>query len=82
MRTLQVKLPGRNYNIDIGFNILCEKLQNFVLKKNADLVVVVTNETLQNLYPDHISSILNVSGIKVNMCVLPDGERYKNMEIL
>ena len=82
MRTLQVKLPGRSYNIDIGLNILHKQLPNFVLKKNTDLVVVVTNTTLHNLYPDHISSILEDSGVRVARCVLPDGEQYKNLDTL
>ena len=82
MKTLQVKLPGRSYNIDIGLNILKTQLLNFVLKKNTDLIVVVTNETLHNLYPNHVSSILNESGIRVTTCVIPDGEQYKNLEIL
>ena len=82
MKTLQVKLPGRSYNIDIGLNILQTQLPNVVLKKNTDLVVVVTNETLHNLYPDHVSSILEDSGIRVAACVLPDGEQYKNLDTL
>ena len=82
MKTLQVILPGRNYNIDIGINILQTQLPNFVLKKDYDQVVVVTNETLHNLYPEHVSSILNDSGIRVSSCVLPDGEQYKNLNIL
>ena len=47
MKTIQVKLPGRSYNIDFGLNILQKQLPNVVLKKNTDLVVVVTNETLK-----------------------------------
>ena len=82
MKTIQVKLPGRSYDIDIGFNILQKRLTNVVLKQNTDLVVVVTNETLQNLYPDHVSSILEDSGVRVATCVLPDGEQYKNLETL
>ena len=82
MKTLQVKLPGRSYDIDIGFNILQKRLPNVVLKQNTDLVVVVTNETLHNLYPDHVSSILEDSGVRVATCVLPDGEQYKNLETL
>ena len=30
MKTLQVKLPGRSYNIDIGLNILQKEISNFV----------------------------------------------------
>ena len=65
MKTLQVKLPERSYNVDIGFNILKRQLPNVVLKKDTDLVVVVTNETLHSLYPNHVSGILEDSGIHV-----------------
>ena len=82
MKTLQVKLPERSYNVDIGFNILKRQLPNFFLKKDTDLVVVVTNETLHSLYPDHVSGILEDSGIHVATCVLPDGEQYKNLDTL
>ena len=82
MKTLQVKLPGRSYNIDIGLNIIKTRLLNFVLEKNTDLIVIITNETLHNLYPNHVSSILNESGISITTCVLPDGEQYKNLDIL
>ena len=82
MKTLQVKLPERSYNVDIGFNILKRQLPNVVLKKNTDLVVVVTNETLHKLYPDHVKSILEDSGIRVATCELYDGEQYKNLDTL
>ena len=82
MRTLQVKLPGREYDIDIGSNILQEQLPDFVLKKETDLAIVVTNTTLQNLYPDHISNVLKDTGVRVKTCILPDGEQYKNLDTL
>ena len=82
MKTLEVKLPERNYDIDIGLNILQTQLPSVILKNNADLVVVVTNETLQNLYPDHLSKILENSEIRIATCVLPDGEQYKNLDTL
>ena len=82
MKTLQVKLTGRNYNIDIGLNILHKQLPNIVFKKNTDLVVIVTNETINDLYPEHVSSLINDSRIRVATCVLPDGEQYKNMDTL
>ncbi len=82
MKTLQVRLPGQSYDIDIGLNILQKQLPNVVLKKNTDLVVIVTNETLQNLYPDYLNSILENSEIRVALLVLPDGELYKNLDTL
>ncbi len=82
MKTLKVKLTGRNYNIDIGLNILHKQLPNIVFKKNTDLVVIVTNETINDLYPDYVSSLIDDSRMRVATCVLPDGEQYKNMDTL
>ena len=73
MKTLQVKLTGRNYNIDIGLNILHKQLPNIVFKKNTDLVVIVTNETINDLYPEHVSSLINDSRMLVSTCLLTDG---------
>ena len=82
MKTLQVNLPGREYQIDIGLNIINKKLPDAIKINAAEHVVVVTNTTLQDLYPDFIFNILADSGVKVSTCVLPDGEEYKNLESL
>ncbi len=47
MNSLQVNLPGREYEIDIGLNILEKQLPEAVLRNGTDHVVVVTNTTLQ-----------------------------------
>ena len=82
MKTLKVNLPGREYQIDIGLNILDKQLLEVVKLNVAEHVVVVTNTTLHDLYPDFIFNVLAVSGVKVSTCVLPDGEQYKNLETL
>jgi 3-dehydroquinate synthase len=82
MKTLQVNLPGREYQIDIGLNIINKKLPDAVRINSAEHVVVVTNTTLQDMYPDFIFNILADFGVTVSTCVLPDGEEYKNLESL
>lgn len=82
MKSLQVNLPGREYRIDIGLNILEQLLPEVVRNNAVDQLVVVTNTTLQELYPEHISQILQNSEVKVSTCVLADGEGYKNLETL
>ena len=57
MNTLQINLPGREYKIDIGLNILDKKLPEPVLVSGTDHVVVVTNTVLQDLYPNCISKL-------------------------
>ena len=40
MKTLHVNLPGREYKIDIGLNILDQLLPEAVLRNSTDHVVV------------------------------------------
>ena len=82
MKTLQVNLPGREYQIDIGLNILDIQLPKAVKRNSTAHVVVVTNTTLQELYPNFVFNLLADSGVKVSTCVLPDGEKYKNLDTL
>jgi len=82
MNTHHVNLPGREYKIDIGLNILNQLLPEAVLRNSTDHVVVVTNTTLHDLYPDRVSQVLQNSGVRVSTCVLADGEEYKNLETL
>ena len=82
MKTLKVNLPGREYQIDIGQNILDIQLPKAVKRNSTAHVVVVTNTTLQELYPNFVFNLLADSGVKVSTCVLPDGEKYKNLDTL
>ena len=82
MKTLKVNLPGREYQIDIGQNILDIQLPKAVKRNSTAHVVVVTNTTLQELYPNLVFNLLADSGVKVSTCVLPDGEKYKNLDTL
>ncbi|MED5516128.1 MAG: 3-dehydroquinate synthase [SAR324 cluster bacterium] len=82
MKTLQVNLPGREYQIDIGQNILDIQLPKAVKRNSTAHVVVVTNTTLQELYPNFVFNLLADSGVKISTCVLPDGEKYKNLDTL
>ena len=82
MKTLQVNLPGREYQIDIGQNILDIQLPKAVKRNSTAHVVVVTNTTLQEMYPNFVFNLLADSGVKISTCVLPDGEKYKNLDTL
>ena len=82
MHSFKVNLPNFSYKIDIGINILPKCLPEVVKNAHTDHVVVITNTTLQKFYPDLIVNILKGSRVKVSLCVLPDGEKYKNLKTL
>lgn len=82
MKTLTVQIPGHEYDIHIGSGILQSQLPEAVQKFGPELIVAVTNTTLQAQYPFHIRQCLTSLNLPVETCIVPDGEYYKTMETL
>ncbi|MBU0501308.1 MAG: 3-dehydroquinate synthase [Gammaproteobacteria bacterium] len=78
-RTLTLDLGDRSYPIHIGPGLLAqaELLRPHIPSRQ---VMIVTNETIAPLYLDRLKASLE--GLQVEECILPDGEEYKNLEIL
>lgn len=79
MKTLNMELGDRSYPIHIGVELLA---QPELLSRHIDgtQVMVVTNETVAPLYLGKVLRAL--SSFQTFAKVLPDGEQYKNLEIL
>ncbi len=79
MTTLTVDLGERSYPIYIGSNLLGDKelLKPYIPGNSA---LIVTNETIAPLYLEKTQSML--SGLRHEAVILPDGEKYKNLEVL
>ncbi|GMR01247.1 MAG: 3-dehydroquinate synthase [Gammaproteobacteria bacterium] len=79
MTTLTVELGERSYPIYIGDSMLG---QTELLKRHipGNSALIVTNETVAPLYLEKTQSML--SGLKNEAVILPDGEQYKNLEVL
>ncbi|KAL3525245.1 hypothetical protein ACH5RR_013617 [Cinchona calisaya] len=80
---VEVDLGNRSYPIYIGSGLLHQPhlLQRHVQGKK---VLVVTNTTIAPLYLDKTISALTDGkpNVTVESVILPDGEKYKNMETL
>ncbi len=76
---LNVALGARSYPIYIGSGILADAglYRPHVQGRQA---MIVTNETLAPLYLEPVQAAL--AGLSVQTSVLPDGERYKTLEVL
>jgi 3-dehydroquinate synthase len=79
MTTLTVDLGDRSYPIYIDNALLgqAELLQRHIQGNSA---LIVSNETVAPLYLEKTQSML--SGLKHESVILPDGEKYKNLEVL
>lgn len=81
MQTLRVALADRSYPIHIGAGLLQQPglLQEALTKPRA---AIVTNQTVQPLYAEHVAAVLERAGVKVVVAVLPDGEAHKTAQSL
>jgi len=79
MKTLNVELGERSYPIHIGVGLLRrpELLKPCI---GGSRVAVVTNETVAPLYLDTL--LKNLSPWNPLSVVLPDGEKYKTLDVL
>ena len=80
MQTLHVELGDRRYPIFIGSDLNPQELLEPYIKGRQ--VMIVTNMTVAPLYLDRYVRAVEALGKIVETCILPDGEKYKNIEHL
>ena len=79
MKSLMVELGDRSYPIYIGKGVLSDS--SLILPHiQGSEVLIVSNETVAPLYLDGLIAALK--GKRVESVVLPDGEQYKNIDVL
>lgn len=79
MPTLKVDLGDRSYPISIGSGLLNNR-DLFAPFITGQQVMIVSNETVAPLYLEQLQNTLN--GYKLASVILPDGEKYKTLEVL
>ena len=80
MQVVNVNIPNtenKNYSICIGENA-SENLYDVLEKFSPKKILVVTNETIYELYSELMHKIFKNADALVEYCILPDGEVYKN----
>ena len=80
MQTLYVELGERRYPIFIGSDLDPNALLEPYI--HGRQVMIVSNETVAPLYLARYVAAIEVLGKTVATCILPDGEKYKNIEHL
>ena len=80
MKTLYVELGERRYPIFIGSNLNPQELLEPYI--HGKQVMIVSNDTVAPLYLDRYKATLENLGKTVATRILPDGEKYKNIEHL
>lgn len=80
MQTLYVELGERRYPIFIGSDLDPKALLEPYI--HGCQVMIVSNETVAPLYLARYVAVIEALGKTVATCILPDGEKYKNIEHL
>ncbi len=80
MQTLYVELGERRYPIFIGGDLDPKALLEPYI--HGRQVMIVSNETVAPLYLARYVAAIEALGKTVATCILPDGEKYKNIEHL
>lgn len=79
VKTLSVDLGERSYPIYIGCNLLRDA--SYLLPHlTAKQILIVTNDRVAPLYLERVQQLF--SGLSCSIVVLPDGEKYKNIETI
>ncbi len=79
MTTLSVELGDRSYPIYIDQDLLgnAELIRPYIVGQQ---VMVISNETVAPLYLETL--LKSLAGFQVTTHILPDGEEFKNLEVL
>jgi 3-dehydroquinate synthase len=79
MQTLTVELGDRSYPIYIGSGLL-KHSELFTPFIQGNSVITVSNETIAPLYLQQLKA--NLESLKSSQVTLPDGEKFKTLEVL
>ncbi|MBC2582017.1 3-dehydroquinate synthase [Clostridium sp. DJ247] len=82
MKTLEVKLKDKNYNIYIEKNILKQVGKYLSETYKGRKIAIITDHNLERLYGDTIRNVLEESGFNVNIISIKPGEESKSIDTL
>lgn len=82
IRTVPVRLAGRDYDVVIGHGLLAEAGQRIKPHLKRDRVVIVSDETVWGLHGEALTRALEGQGITSDAIVLPPGEQTKSFAFL
>jgi len=83
MRTIQIDLPGHDYqyNVVVGSKIVVSSLNEIITNHADSKFFLITNETIHKLHAELIGSQVFKQS-DVQLMVVPDGEIYKNQNTI
>ncbi|WWO98118.1 MAG: 3-dehydroquinate synthase [Candidatus Dasytiphilus stammeri] len=81
MERVIVTLEERSYPITIAAGLL-KNVDSFWPLKSGQQAMVVTNQTIAPIYLNKLMVRLKNAGVCADQIIIPDGEEYKNLNVL
>lgn len=82
MRNLTVDLPGRAYEIKIGYGLIASAGNLIRAVTRAEKVAIVTDTNVGPIYLERVENSLRAAGFETFSVVMSAGEKYKNITTL
>lgn len=82
MKTVNVKLGARSYDILIASGLLSSVTRLFESYSISQRLFLIANPKVFKLYGEDLVADLGAAGFQVTQIMIPDGEKYKNLQTL
>jgi 3-dehydroquinate synthase len=82
LKKYTLKAESKKYPIYVGSDILKGNNSNIDLSLKSDKAAIISNPLVGALYIKETKSMLMEKGIKPYICIIPDGEKYKNFDTI
>lgn len=80
MKTININVSSKNYNIYIGKNTLLQAGKIISGLGFSGKLLIVTDDNVAPLYLETVENSINKSGLEAYHIILPNGEEHKNMD--
>jgi len=82
MKTVHVHLSDRSYDILIGSGLLARLPELFEQYRVRARLFLIANSNVFKLHGEKLLKSLNAAGFEATQILIPDGEKYKNLQTL
>lgn len=79
-QTVRVSLSERSYDVEIGAGTLAELPEFLRARSDSDHAIIITDETVDELYADAAGDRLVEEGWEANLLIVEPGETSKSVE--
>jgi shikimate kinase/3-dehydroquinate synthase len=82
VKEYKLRTESKEYPIYIGYDMIRDNKPDLNMNLKSDKVAIISNPVVGALYIKETERMLLDKGIKSHICIIPDGEKYKNFDTI